>query len=136
MPALVGESERTAQLRLQQDGLELAAASEIRSADYPAGRRGRADAAAEDAARARVALLVNRGERGATYVMPDLIGVNGDRAADVLRVARLPRGGRRRPSLSGRAGRASCCGRTRRPASRSPPASRSRSRSADDAPML
>ena len=33
----------------------------------------------------RVALLVNRGERGATYVMPDLIGVNGDRAADVLR---------------------------------------------------
>jgi beta-lactam-binding protein with PASTA domain len=33
----------------------------------------------------RVALLVNRGEQGITYVMPDLIGVNGDRAADVLR---------------------------------------------------
>jgi serine/threonine-protein kinase len=32
-----------------------------------------------------ISLLVNRGERGATYVMPDLIGVNGDRAADVLR---------------------------------------------------
>jgi beta-lactam-binding protein with PASTA domain len=32
-----------------------------------------------------VSLLVNRGERSATYVMPDLIGVNGDRAADVLR---------------------------------------------------
>jgi beta-lactam-binding protein with PASTA domain len=34
-----------------------------------------------------VALLVNRGERGETYVMPDLIGVNGDRAADVLRAS-------------------------------------------------
>jgi beta-lactam-binding protein with PASTA domain len=33
----------------------------------------------------RVALLVNRAERGTTYVMPDLIGVNGDRAADLLR---------------------------------------------------
>jgi beta-lactam-binding protein with PASTA domain len=32
-----------------------------------------------------VALLVNRGERGASYVMPDLIGVNGDRAAEILR---------------------------------------------------
>jgi beta-lactam-binding protein with PASTA domain len=32
-----------------------------------------------------VALLVNRGERGARYVMPDLIGVNGERAANALR---------------------------------------------------
>ena len=32
-----------------------------------------------------LALLVNRGEHGVTYVMPDLIGVNGDRAADLLR---------------------------------------------------
>ena len=35
VPALLGESERTAQLRLQQDGLELAGMSEIRSAEYP-----------------------------------------------------------------------------------------------------
>ena len=34
---------------------------------------------------AEVRLLVNRGEDRATYVMPDLIGVNGDRAADLLR---------------------------------------------------
>jgi serine/threonine-protein kinase len=33
----------------------------------------------------RVALLVNRGQDGASYVMPDLIGVNGDRAAEILR---------------------------------------------------
>ena len=38
-----------------------------------------------DPSGAKVALLINRGERGVTYVMPDLIGVNGDRAADLLR---------------------------------------------------
>jgi beta-lactam-binding protein with PASTA domain len=32
-----------------------------------------------------VALLVNRGERSSGFVMPDLIGVNGDRAAELLR---------------------------------------------------
>ena len=32
-----------------------------------------------------IRLLVNRGEDRATYVMPDLIGLNGDRAADVMR---------------------------------------------------
>src|SRR5512133_3383719 len=37
VPALVGESERTAQLRVQQDGLQLASLAEIRSGDYPAG---------------------------------------------------------------------------------------------------
>ena len=31
-------------------------------------------------------LLVNRGEDRATYVMPDLIGLNGERAADLLRM--------------------------------------------------
>jgi beta-lactam-binding protein with PASTA domain len=33
----------------------------------------------------RVSLLVNRGEHAASYVMPDLIGVNGDRAGEILR---------------------------------------------------
>ena len=37
MPALLGESERTAQLRAQQDGLQLASIAEIRSSDYTAG---------------------------------------------------------------------------------------------------
>jgi hypothetical protein len=32
-----------------------------------------------------VALLVNRADRGVSYVMPDLIGVDGDRAAELLR---------------------------------------------------
>jgi serine/threonine-protein kinase len=84
VPALVGESDRMAEMRVQQDGFAVRQVAEIRSSEYPAGTvvaqtppaRSRADA---------VALLVNRGERGATYVMPDLIGVNGDRAADLLR---------------------------------------------------
>jgi serine/threonine-protein kinase len=84
MPALIGESERTAQLRLQQEGLQLAAASEVRSADYPAGAVV-AQTPPPKAAAMQVSLLINRGERGLTFVMPDLIGINGDRASDLLR---------------------------------------------------
>ena len=84
LPAFIGESERTAQLRVQQDGLELAGISEIRSADYPADVVV-AQTPPPSSAGGRVSLLVNRGQRAATYVMPDLIGVNGDRAADLLR---------------------------------------------------
>jgi len=84
VPALSGEQERSAQMRLAQDGLTLASVSEIRSADAPAG----VVLAQEPPAKAtatEVSLLVNRGEQGATYVMPDLIGVNGDRVAEILR---------------------------------------------------
>jgi len=85
VPPLIGESERTAQLRLQEDGIELGTVAEIRSAEYPSDAIiGQTPPAKSNAA--RVSLLVNRGERGATYVMPDLIGINGDRAADLLRV--------------------------------------------------
>jgi len=84
VPVLIGESERTAQLRLQQEGLLLEASSEVRSGDYPAGTVI-AQAPPGKTRAVQVSLLVNRGESGATYVMPDLIGVNGDRAADLLR---------------------------------------------------
>jgi beta-lactam-binding protein with PASTA domain len=84
VPALTGESERTAELRVQQEGIELGAIAAIRSGDYPSDAVV-AQTPAPKSRAARVALLVNRGERGATYVMPDLIGVNGDRAADLLR---------------------------------------------------
>ncbi len=84
VPRLVGEGERTAQLRLQQDGLNLARVSEIRSSDFPAdvviGQDPPAQSRALD-----VSLLVNRGQEASAYVMPDLIGVNGYRAADVMR---------------------------------------------------
>jgi eukaryotic-like serine/threonine-protein kinase len=85
VPALLGQSERTAQQLLQQEGLELAGTAVIRSADYPPDVIV-AQTPPPKSNSPRVAVLVNRGERGATYVMPDLIGVNGDRAADLLRV--------------------------------------------------
>ena len=36
MPALVGQSERTARLRVGEDGIEIVAVSEFRSPDYTA----------------------------------------------------------------------------------------------------
>lgn len=84
VPDLVGQTERTAQMRLQQDGLAVAAIAEIRSHDY-AAEAVVAQEPAPSAKGDRVALLVNRGERAATYVMPDLIGVDGERAAEFLR---------------------------------------------------
>ncbi len=86
VPKLVGETERTATLRLQEDGLQAPTISEIRSNAFPAdtvvaqnpppGTRG-----------GPVAVLINRSDRAAGYVMPDLIGVNGARAADILRAS-------------------------------------------------
>ena len=84
IPELIGATERTAQLRLQADGLGLAGIAEIRSSDQPAGVIV-AQTPPPKAKGTDVALLVNRGERGTTYVMPDVIGVEGDKAADLLR---------------------------------------------------
>ncbi len=84
IPGLTGEPERMAQLRLAQDGLAVGVLSEIRSQAYasdvvvaqnpPPGGSG-----------ASVSILVNRTDPGTNYVMPDLIGVNGDRTAAILR---------------------------------------------------
>lgn len=84
VPALTGETQRTAELRLAQDGLAIDAVSEIRSQDYPSDVIVAQQPPPKTDA-SRVSLLVNKAERGTTYVMPDLIGVNGDRAADILR---------------------------------------------------
>jgi beta-lactam-binding protein with PASTA domain len=84
LPAVTGESQRVAEARLAQSGIAIRAVSEIQSPDYPTdvvlAQQPPAKAAAGD-----VALLVNRGERGVAYVMPDFIGVNGERAAETLR---------------------------------------------------
>lgn len=84
VPALGGESERTARLRLQQDGLALTSVAEIRSAEFPDGTVI-GQSPPPNASGSEVAILINRAERGARYVMPDLIGVNGDRAAALMR---------------------------------------------------
>jgi serine/threonine-protein kinase len=84
MPSVVGETERAAQMRLAQGGLAPAVISEIRSHDLPSDVVVAQDPPARSAV-SHASILVNRGERGSSYVMPDLIGVNGDRAAEILR---------------------------------------------------
>jgi beta-lactam-binding protein with PASTA domain len=84
-PNLLGETQRAAEIRVSQEGLLIGTVSEIRSAQYGADVIVAQDPPPTTAT-AEVRLLVNRGEDRATYVMPDLIGLNGERAADVLRV--------------------------------------------------
>jgi eukaryotic-like serine/threonine-protein kinase len=84
VPALTGETERSAQMRLTQDGLEQATVSEIRSAGFASDIIVAQDPPPNTPG-SKVALLVNRAEQATNYVMPDLIGVNGERAAALLR---------------------------------------------------
>ena len=84
VPTLIGQSERSARARLEEDALRLRGISEIRSGRYPSDTVVAQEPPPRGSA-ATVSVLVNRGERGATYVMPDLIGVYGADAAEVLR---------------------------------------------------
>jgi len=84
-PRLIGESERAAQIRLTQDGVQASMIAEIRDASYPPGVVVAQDPP-PDTQTSEVRLLINRGEDRASYVMPDLIGVNGERAAELLRL--------------------------------------------------
>ena len=84
VPALVGQNERIARTRLDEDGLSIATVSEFRSPDYPADAIAAQDPAPSTRA-PQVSLLLNRGEQATTYVMPDLIGTLGARAAEAMR---------------------------------------------------
>lgn len=84
-PSLLGETQRSAEIRVAQDGLSIGPVTEIRSAHYPPDVVVAQDPPASTRT-AEIRLLVNRGEDRATYVMPDLIGLNGDRAAEVMRI--------------------------------------------------
>jgi len=84
VPRLIGETERTARAHVQQDGLETTGIADIKSSEYPTDSVVAQDPA-PGARSTRVGLLVNRGERASSFVMPDLIGVSGDEAVAVLR---------------------------------------------------
>jgi serine/threonine-protein kinase len=83
IPAVVGDAERTAEMALSQEGIQIGGKATIRSGDYepviiaqdpPAKGRG-----------ATVSLLVNEGEHGTSFVMPDVIGTPSGRVVDILR---------------------------------------------------
>ena len=84
VPSVLDLPERTAEITLQGEQIAISSRAEIRSPDHRPGvvvaQSPRAGLRA-----AEVSLLVNRGESAVTYVMPDLIGTLGIRAADVLR---------------------------------------------------
>ena len=84
LPIVVNQSERSARLQLEQNQIQVSRVADVRSSRYPLDTVVAQDPPAGSAS-AAVSLLVNRGERGTRYVMPDLIGLNGDRAAEVLR---------------------------------------------------
>jgi beta-lactam-binding protein with PASTA domain len=84
VPELVGQTERTARMRLQQDGVDLGSVTEFRSPDYAADAVVSQDPP-PDAKSPTVSLLLNRGEEATTYVMPDVIGMDGNRVSDALR---------------------------------------------------
>jgi len=84
VPALLGQTEVTARMRLVEDGLEIAVLSEFRSPDYMANAIIAQDPVPASLA-PQVSMLVNRGEQATTYVMPDLIGTDGEGASELLR---------------------------------------------------
>jgi eukaryotic-like serine/threonine-protein kinase len=84
VPALIGQSDRTARIRLDQEGVQIGTVSEIRSTDYPADAVVSQNPAPQSRA-PEASMLVNRGEQETTYVMPDLIGMDGGRAAEIMR---------------------------------------------------
>jgi serine/threonine-protein kinase len=84
VPTLIGQTERTARIRLEQDGVKIGSTSEFRSSDYAADAVVAQNPPANSPA-PQVSLLLNRGEQSTTYVMPDVIGMDGERAAEALR---------------------------------------------------
>ena len=84
LPPLIGASERAAMRHLEENAFTLDELAEIRSSRYPVDAVV-AQHQPPDGHGQRVSLLVNRGERGFTYVMPDLIGVDNETASAVLR---------------------------------------------------
>jgi len=84
VPELIGQTERTARMRLQQDGVDLGSVTEFKSPDYAADAVVSQDPP-PDAKSPTVSLLLNRGEEATTYVMPDVIGMDGNRVSDALR---------------------------------------------------
>jgi beta-lactam-binding protein with PASTA domain len=84
VPTLVGQTERTARIRLDQDGVQIGTLSEIRSDAYPTDAVVAQNPPPNTRA-PEVSLLLNRGEQATTYVMPDLIGMDGESAAETMR---------------------------------------------------
>jgi len=88
VPALVGQSARTAQFRIAQEGLEVGTITEFRSTEYGTDAVVAQNPLPTSNA-PQVSLLVSRSDRAVVYVMPDLVGTDGEEAAETLRALGL-----------------------------------------------
>ena len=84
LPEVVGLSETAARAKLAEQQVQITAVAEVRGGDLPSDTIVAQTPPARTASRS-VALLVNRGAQGLTYVMPDLIGTPEGRATELLR---------------------------------------------------
>jgi len=84
VPGVNGQPERTAELALEGARLTIIGRAEIKSSDYPNGTIVAQDPP-PGARSSGVRLLINRPEEGATYVVPDLIGLSYGRVLPALR---------------------------------------------------
>ena len=84
VPAVVGQLERTAEIVLAQDKVEIGGRAEVFTSAYPAGSVIAQDPPAEGRA-AKISLLVNHCSGAASYVMPDVIGTLAGRVVAILR---------------------------------------------------
>jgi beta-lactam-binding protein with PASTA domain len=84
LPSVIGQADRTAEIVLTQEHVAIGSRAEVHTASYPGGVIIAQDPAPKDRA-TTVSLLVNAGEAGASFVMPDLIGTLGVRVVDILR---------------------------------------------------
>jgi serine/threonine-protein kinase len=84
VPSVVGLSERTAEIVLTQANVSIRGRAVVETASYPPGAVIAQDPPGTMRAPG-VHLLVNRGQAGSTFVMPDVIGTLGVRVVDILR---------------------------------------------------
>ena len=85
LPGLIGASEQAARRSLEDNAFLLDELAEINSNRYPVDAVV-AQQRPFNSEGQRVSLLVNRGERERTFVMPDLIGITSETASSVLRL--------------------------------------------------
>jgi beta-lactam-binding protein with PASTA domain len=88
MPAVVGQTQRIAELRLAEEGLAVAGIAEVATSGVAADIVVAQDPPPSGSGR-DVHLLVNRGDGRQVFVMPDLVGVDGTAAADMLKATGL-----------------------------------------------
>lgn len=84
VPSVVGQPDQAATAILAQAGITIGERINVTDADSAAGTVVAQDPPSKDRSRT-VTLLINQARADQTFVMPDLIGTMGDRAAEVLR---------------------------------------------------